>query len=222
MKHGCSMWGNSGSNPICWTHDTLTPLFRCKRYRAPHFKVFCVLLSTFLYDLSDYWRKRKSLIIKTSCLGQPKHLCPIGSITWWSGHAYNAKPLLDLNFVDLMFMFNVSCTSGQFSTQRLFLTLSVKSRCLELLHLHWILSSMSERRSFNIFIFRKCKKLLRENFGKWPVWWVKIICAAKKLAALCAGTSRKADMQQFSLNALPQIPQAHLVELGTESVNLGE
>lgn len=79
-----------------------------------------------------------------------------------------------------MFMFNVSCTSGQFSTQRLFLTLSVKSRCLELLHLHWILSSMSERRSFNILISRKCKKLLRENFGKWPVWWVKIICAAKK------------------------------------------
>lgn len=76
MKHGCSMWGNNGSNPICWTHDTLTPLFRCKRYRAPHFKVFCVLLSTFLYDLSDYWRKRKSLIIKTSCLGHTKHLCP--------------------------------------------------------------------------------------------------------------------------------------------------
>lgn len=75
MKHGCSMWGNSGSNPICWTHDTLTPLFRCKRYRAP-LEVFCVLLSTFLYDLSDYWRKRKSLIIKTSCLGHTKHLCP--------------------------------------------------------------------------------------------------------------------------------------------------
>lgn len=121
-----------------------------------------------------------------------------------------------------MFMFNVSCTSGQFSTLRLFLTLSVKSCCLELLHLHWIPSSMSERRSFNIFIFRKCKKLLRENFGKWPVWWVKIICTAKKLAALCAGTRRKADVQQFSLNALPQIPQDHLVELGTDILNLGD
>lgn len=41
-------------------------------------------MHTFLYDISDYWRKgKKSLILKTSWRGSIKHLYWRGSVTWW-------------------------------------------------------------------------------------------------------------------------------------------